>query len=132
MLSQYLMIDSKNAHGNYSMMTCGKILPKDYQVIILCLSFFNLSLFKCTYFNLKEYFIHSNHICIKILRYKKYLNRMLLYILWKYSIKKTIEKLIIMKITQKQYIYIFIILYHMLLFSKNPHIEYFTETKLLH
>lgn len=37
-----------------------------------------------------------------------------------------------MKITQKQYIYIFIILYHMLLFSKNPHIEYFTETKLLH
>lgn len=45
MLSQYLMIDSKNAHGNYSMMTCGKILPKDYQVIIVCLSFFNLSLF---------------------------------------------------------------------------------------
>lgn len=37
-----------------------------------------------------------------------------------------------MKITQKQYIYIFIILYHMLLFSKNPHIEYFIETKLLH
>lgn len=34
MLSEYLMIDSKNAHGNYSMMTCGKIiLSNDYQVI---------------------------------------------------------------------------------------------------
>lgn len=39
-----------------------------------------------------------------------------------------------MKIIQKQYIYIyfFTILYHMLLFSKNPHIGYFTKTKLSH
>lgn len=38
-----------------------------------------------------------------------------------------------MKIIQKQYIYFFFtILYHMLLFSKNPHIGYFTKIKLSH